>query len=311
MEAILACYPARSTEWLEYNPKSCELWQNKKKLTYSHRPRCQPPLWLIFGVQSLIPMASLAFLGTTFLQTPEYWQRKSVSWFLHSWRPCEDWSGAPPTACLFSFSEFLQSALERVPWSVVVFHQCTRSSKLYRSTSAQQTSGRLQCISFNQARHSALPLPLTLYFIIGSAEALPILCVRCARWEREMQREWDGSDVTLVALKLAKKFALFLAKTLKLAIQAIEFSAEPSFFSSKKWIKLIPKTIGNRKKRLCVRLRSGDKQHLKKSSDRKAQIRRRSFRSPDWFVLFDLKIFSGGVYPPSATSRTISFFYFQ
>ena len=37
---------------------------------------------------------------------------------------------------------------------------------------------------------------------------------------------------------------------------------------------------------------------------------RRSFRSPDWFVLFDLKIFSGGVYPPSATSRTISFFYF-
>ena len=34
---------------------------------------------------------------------------------------------------------------------------------------------------------------------------------------------------------------------------------------------------------------------------------RRSFRSPDWFVLCDLQIFSGGVYPPSATSRTISF----
>ena len=28
-------------------------------------------------------------------------------------------------------------------------------------------------------------------------------------------------------------------------------------------------------------------------------------------MLFDLKIFSGGVYPPSATSRTISFFYFK
>ena len=129
--------------------------------------------------------------------------------------------------------------------------------------------------------------------------------------EREREREWDGSDVTLVALKLAKKFALFLAKTLKLAIQAIEFSAEPSFFSLKKWIKLIPKTIGNRKKRLCVRFHSGDKYHLRKSSDRKAQIRNRSFRSPDWFVLFDLQIFSGGVYPPSTTSRTISFFYFQ
>ena len=42
--------------------------------------------------------------------------------------------------------------------------------------------------------------------------------VRSVR-EREIQREReiDGSDVTLVALNLAKKFALFVAKTLKLA----------------------------------------------------------------------------------------------
>ena len=45
--------------------------------------------------------------------------------------------------------------------------------------------------------------------IIGSAEALPILCVRCVRWERERERErqtdrqTDGHDVTIVALKLA------------------------------------------------------------------------------------------------------------
>ena len=32
-------------------------------------------------------------------------------------------------------------------------------------------------------------------------------------------------------------------------------------------------------------------------------------KKKNWFLLFDLKIFSGGVYPPSATSRTISFFY--
>ena len=32
----------------------------------------------------------------------------------------------------------------------------------------------------------------------------------------------------------------------------------------------------------------------------------RAERTPPWFVLFDLQIFSGGVYPPSATSRTIS-----
>ena len=73
--------------------------------------------------------------------------------------------------------------------------------------------------------------------IIGSASALPILCVRCARWERERERERerdrererrerererervrDGSDVTLVALKLAVNFAPFLAKNLHLSI---------------------------------------------------------------------------------------------
>ena len=194
--------------------------------------------------------------------------------------------------------------------------------------------------------------------------------------DTEREREIDGSDVTLVALKLAKKFALFLAKTLKLPknfalflAKTLHLSFSPHkwrwvhtflchkrctirnsrnlpkirtlrdrftsvkwrdreskhrnkrsnfrlhrpFFSSKNWIKLIPKTIGNRKKRLCVRLRSGDKHHLRKSSDQieKHKSGRRSFRSPDWFVLFDLKIFPGGVYPPSATSRTISFFYFQ
>ena len=62
------------------------------------------------------------------------------------------------------------------------------------------------------------------HLIIGSGEALPVLCVRCARCvcvrererererERVSERERDGSDVTLVALKLAMSFALFLAK---------------------------------------------------------------------------------------------------
>ena len=27
MEAILACHPARSTEWLDCHPKSCEIWR--------------------------------------------------------------------------------------------------------------------------------------------------------------------------------------------------------------------------------------------------------------------------------------------
>ena len=39
-------------------------------------------------------------------------------------------------------------------------------------------------------------------------------------------------------------------------------------------ITLIPKKIGNRKKRWCVRFRSEEKHNLRKSADRKAQIRK-------------------------------------
>ena len=163
--------------------------------------------------------------------------------------------------------------------------------------------------------------------VIGSASALPILCVRCAQWERERYRErererererrkwrhlssaeigdefcnfplpkrWNWRWILHLSLPkistlvLAKSFALFLAKNLHLSFsslegrwvhtfrcqkrcalrnssrssfcfcqmawqgieapkQTIEFPAAPSFFSSKKWIKLIPKTIGNRKR---------------------------------------------------------------
>ena len=63
--------------------------------------------------------------------------------------------------------------------------------------------------------------------IIGSAEALPILCVRYFWWERERdtererereiererEREIDGSDVTIVALKLAMSLHFPLPKT--------------------------------------------------------------------------------------------------
>ena len=45
------------------------------------------------------------------------------------------------------------------------------------------------------------------------------------------------------------------------------------FFPSKNWIKLITKTIGNRK-RDCAWGGSGDKPYLRKSTDRKAQIRK-------------------------------------
>ena len=75
---------------------------------------------------------------------------------------------------------------------------------------------------------------------------------------------------------------------------------------SKKWIKLIPKTIGNRK-RDCAWGCAWGINTTWENLQEKHKSGRRSFRSPNWFVLFDLQIFSGGVYSPSATSRTISF----
>ena len=44
-------------------------------------------------------------------------------------------------------------------------------------------------------------------YIIGSAEALPILCVRYFWWEREreIQTDRDGSDVTIVVLYYRKR----------------------------------------------------------------------------------------------------------
>ena len=71
---------------------------------------------------------------------------------------------------------------------------------------------------------------------------------------------------------------------------------------------LIPNTIGNFKKRDgargCARGINTTWENLQIENHKPG---RRSFRSPDWFVLFDLQIFSDGVYPLSATSRTISF----
>ena len=88
------------------------------------------------------------------------------------------------------------------------------------------------------------------------------------------------------------------------------FRLHRSSFSSKKiekWIKLIPKTIGNRKRDCAWGCAWGINTTWENLQIEKHKSGRRSFRSPNWFVLFDLQVFSGGVYSPSATSRTISF----
>ena len=50
-----------------------------------------------------------------------------------------------------------------------------------------------------------------------------------------------------------------------------------------------------------MRLRSGDKHPWENLRIEKHKSVRWAERTPSWFVLFDLQIFSGGVYPPSAT----------
>ena len=213
--------------------------------------------------------------------------------------------------------------------------------------------------------------------VIGSAEALPILCVRCARREREreryrererererVRRKWrhlSSAEIgdefwTFPCQKFAPyywrkrlhfslpKLCTFASSLFKgaefihtsccqkrctlrnsspssfcfcqiawqgieapITKQTIDFPAAPSFFSSKKWIKLKTKTIGNRKKDCAWGCARGINTTWENLQIEKHKSVRWAERTPSWFVLFDLQIFSGGVYPPSATSRTISF----
>ena len=111
---------------------------------------------------------------------------------------------------------------------------------------------------------------------------------------------------TLRTLRILRRFCQMAWQGIEAPKQTSEFPAALSFSSK---IKLIPKSIGNRKRDCawgCARRINTTWENLQIE---KHKPERRSFRSPDWFVLFDLQIFSGGVYPPSATSHTISFLF--
>ena len=80
-------------------------------------------------------------------------------------------------------------------------------------------------------------MKLFIEIIIGSAEALPILCVRYARRERERyrererERERDGSDVTIVTLKLAMNLHFPLPKIRTIGDEFTLSLAKNSYFS--------------------------------------------------------------------------------
>ena len=78
---------------------------------------------------------------------------------------------------------------------------------------------------------------------------------------------------------------------------------------SKKWIKLIPKTIGNRKRDCAWGCAWGINTTWENLQIEKHKSGRRSFRSPNWFVLFDLQI-SQVVFIPQAQPHAPSLFLF-
>ena len=207
--------------------------------------------------------------------------------------------------------------------------------------------------------------------IIGSAEALPILCVRYIRWERDTERERErrkwrhhcrakiGDEFcTSPCQKCAPQYwrrvlRFSLPKILHLSFSPFEMRWVHTFRcqkrctfrnssysshcqmawltgdrsskanerisgctvllsrrkKSKKWIKLIPKTIGNRKRDCAWGCAWGINTTWENLQIEKHKSGRRSFHSPSWFVLFDLQI-SQVVFIPQAQPHAQSLFLF-
>ena len=136
--------------------------------------------------------------------------------------------------------------------------------------------------------------------------------------------KWALSESSIVLARLNLTFYLLGASTRDLAHSFIMVMDTKMFLFEaakqndrisgctvllliEKWIKLVPNAIGNRIKDCAWGCTRGISTTWENLQIEKHKSGRRSFRSLDWFVLFDLQIFSGGVYPPSTTSRTISF----
>ena len=121
MEAILACHPARSTEWLDCHPKSCELW----------RIPTGPIPCSLLQANWFTPKEELfRQLGWPALR----WRREitSLTMFhklLHS-RP------EPLSECLFQYASATSARSRRKPFQLLLPHTRTtryRESFFYRS----------------------------------------------------------------------------------------------------------------------------------------------------------------------------------
>ena len=168
----------------------------------------------------------------------------------------------------------------------------------------------------------ALKLAMSFALLLAKIVHLSIdeefCAIPCQKICTSVSPRLKGTEFTL---SVAKNIALFetvrILRTVKwrdwqgigAAKQTIEFPAALFFLVeiSKKWIKLIPKLLEIEKRDCAWGCAWGINTTWENLQIEKHKSGRRSFRSPNWFVLFDLQVFSGGVYTPSATSRTISF----
>ena len=147
--------------------------------------------------------------------------------------------------------------------------------------------------------------------------------IRTFRFSLHTSRLSLHGEVTIVALKFVMSshfplpkifsptlFPLFqMARAARRVIENPRQMILPSrilFFPSKKWIKLIPKTIG-KKKETVREVARGNKPYLRKSTDRKAQIRKAFVLLTGLICALRSVDFLGEGLSPRATSRTISF----
>ena len=125
----------------------------------------------------------------------------------------------------------------------------------------------------------------------GDASSREINC----RW-------WDSQTIQKVYFVMNMFFPLFFDRAIR-----SYFISSCLYYTPTIANKLIPKTIGNRKRDCAWGCAWGINTTWEICRSKSTnQFGERNERLPG-FVLFDLQIFSGGVYSPSATSRTISF----
>ena len=190
-----------------------------------------------------------------------------------------------------------------------------RERERYREREREKDGSDVTSVALKLAMSFALLLAKNVHLSIGEE----FCAFPCQNFAPQFLTFWNAlsSHFPLPkTLHFSKQFVFFalsngvIDRGSKQQSTRSNFRLHCSSFSSKKskkWIKLIPKTIGNRKRDCAWGCAWGINTTWENLQIEKHKSGRRLFRSPNWFVLFDLQIFSGGVYSPTATSRTISF----